>query len=167
MNRDIAKKVADAVLYEGYMLYPYRPSAIKNHQRWTFGILYPPAYAEVQQGTERAGMHSECLVKASSHGSVHIQLRFLHLLARQVARAVEDRPRPEARILGARGPGQVAERLHMLVARNHVDPIPHLQPPDEGETMAPSSPPLTPSRPPTPLPRSARAPSSNAVAEFA
>lgn len=94
MNRDIAKKVADAVLYEGYMLYPYRPSAIKNHQRWTFGILYPPAYAEVQQGTERAGMHSECLVKASGHASVHIQLRFLHLLARQAARAVEDRFEP-------------------------------------------------------------------------
>ena len=62
MNRELAKKVADVVLYEGYMLFPYRPSAIKNRQRWTFGILYPPAFGEVQQGTERATMHSECLV---------------------------------------------------------------------------------------------------------
>ncbi len=91
MNRDLAKKVADAVLYEGYMLYPYRPSAIKNRQRWTFGILYPPAYNEVGQGTERAAMHSECLVMADADASVQIQLRFLHLLARQVARAVKDR----------------------------------------------------------------------------
>ena len=46
MNRELAMKVANAVLYEGYMLYPYRPSAIKNRQRWSFGILYPPAYEE-------------------------------------------------------------------------------------------------------------------------
>ena len=61
MNRELARKVADAVLYEGYMLYPYRPSAIKNRQRWSFGILYPPAYPEVKLGTERFFMHSECL----------------------------------------------------------------------------------------------------------
>jgi hypothetical protein len=91
VNRELAKKVADAVLYEGYMLYPYRPSAIKNRQRWTFGILYPPEFREVQQGTERAGMHSECLLTASCDARVQIQLRFLHLFARQVARAVEDR----------------------------------------------------------------------------
>jgi hypothetical protein len=91
VNRELAKKVADAVLYEGYMLYPYRPSAIKNRQRWTFGVLYPPAFGEVQQGTERARMHSECLLTASDDTSVQIQLRFLHLLARQVGRAVEDR----------------------------------------------------------------------------
>ena len=63
MNRELAKKVADAVLYEGYMLYPYRRSAIKNQQRWSFGILYPPAYEEVQSGTERSVMHSECLLE--------------------------------------------------------------------------------------------------------
>ena len=63
MNRELAKKVADAVLYEGYMLYPYRASALKNRQRWSFGILYPPAYPEVACGTERSGMHSECLLE--------------------------------------------------------------------------------------------------------
>jgi len=87
VNRALAKKVADAVLYEGYMLYPYRPSALKNRQRWTFGILYPPAYHEVHEGTERASMHSECLLKANAGASIQIQLRFLHLLSRQVARA--------------------------------------------------------------------------------
>ncbi len=64
MNRELARKIADAVLYEGYMLYPYRPSAIKNRQRWSFGILYPPAYAEVRDGTERCTMHSECLLES-------------------------------------------------------------------------------------------------------
>ncbi len=99
MNPKLAKQVADAVLYEGYMLYPYRPSAIKNRQRWTFGILYPPAYSEVQQGTERAGMHSECLIVASGDAGVEIQLRFLHLLAKQVTRAVEDRFEPVASLV--------------------------------------------------------------------
>ena len=89
MNRELARKVADAVLYEGYMLYPYRPSAIKNRQRWTFGILYPPAYAEVGSGTERCKMHSEFLLETNGHAKVQIQLRFLHLLARQIAKSLD------------------------------------------------------------------------------
>lgn len=95
MNQEIAKKVADAVLYEGYMLYPYRPSAIKNRQRWTFGILYPPAFAEVRSGTERSAMHAECLFEvpdsgATSSTAIHLQLRFLHLVARQVEKLSDD-----------------------------------------------------------------------------
>ncbi len=83
MNRELAMKVANAVLYEGYMLYPYRPSAIKNRQRWSFGILYPPQYHEVGLGTERAHMHSECLVKVTGNPVLHVQLRFLQLLPRE------------------------------------------------------------------------------------
>ena len=33
--------VADAVLFEGYLLYPYRASAQKNRLRWQFGVLTP------------------------------------------------------------------------------------------------------------------------------
>lgn len=83
MNREAAEKVANAVLYEGYMLYPYRRSAIKNRQRWTFGILYPPEYREVIQGTERSSMHTECLIEADRGTSIRIQLRFLHLMCVQ------------------------------------------------------------------------------------
>jgi hypothetical protein len=39
------RRVADAVLYEGYILYPYRASAQKNRSRWQFGVLMPPGYA--------------------------------------------------------------------------------------------------------------------------
>ena len=46
MSFEAAEKIADAVLFEGYMLYPYRPSALKNRQRWNFGTLYPRAFAE-------------------------------------------------------------------------------------------------------------------------
>ena len=82
MNISAAKKIADAVLYEGYMLYPYRTSTIKNRQRWSFGILYPPAYEEVRAGTERAAMHSECLIEIHNQVALHVdvQLRFLQLV---------------------------------------------------------------------------------------
>ncbi len=99
MNRDLARKVANAVLYEGYMLYPYRPSAIKNRQRWTFGILYPPAYPEVNAGTERSAMHSECLLAAKAGVRVEFELRFLHLMTRQVERRVEDHYEPVASLV--------------------------------------------------------------------
>jgi hypothetical protein len=39
MNLAMVDKIAKAVLYEGYMLYPYRPSSVKNQQRWNFGVL--------------------------------------------------------------------------------------------------------------------------------
>ena len=56
MNRALVDRIADAVLYEGYILYPYRPS-VKNHQRWTFGGLYPEAYCQAQ-GDASAGTFS-------------------------------------------------------------------------------------------------------------
>jgi hypothetical protein len=82
MNRELAMKVADAVLYEGYMLYPYRRSALKNRQRWAFGTLYPPDYEEVRRGTERSSMHSECLLKSEGGARAEVQLRFLQLVKR-------------------------------------------------------------------------------------
>src|SRR5579863_3450235 len=45
MSLDDVRRVADAVLYEGYILYPYRASSQKNRSRWQFGVLMPPAYA--------------------------------------------------------------------------------------------------------------------------
>ena len=47
MNAALVDGIVKAVLYEGYMLYPYRPS-VKNRQRWTFGGLYPRAYCAAQ-----------------------------------------------------------------------------------------------------------------------
>jgi hypothetical protein len=99
VNREMARKVADAVLYEGYMLYPYRPSAIKNRQRWSFGTLYPAAYHEVQAGTERSGMHSECLLKISRDARLQIEVGFLHLCARAVAKSLEGRFEPASSLI--------------------------------------------------------------------
>ncbi len=99
MNRELALQVANAVLYEGYMLYPYRPSAIKNRQRWTFGILYPPDYDEVRRGTERSQMHTECLFTGTRNPTIHIEVRFLQLVAREVANVVNERVQPAQSII--------------------------------------------------------------------
>jgi hydrogenase maturation protease len=84
MNREAVLDVANAVLYEGYLLYPYRRSALKNLQRWAFGILYPPGYEEVARQTERSAMHTECLIEANESAAVRIELRFLQLVTHEV-----------------------------------------------------------------------------------
>jgi hydrogenase maturation protease len=90
MNFDLVEKIADAVLYEGYILYPYRPSAVKNQQRWNFGALCPPSYSEAQSGTEACVMQTECLLDGREETTLSIKLRFLHLVKREVAEAVFD-----------------------------------------------------------------------------
>jgi hypothetical protein len=78
---DIAREVADAVLYEGYLLYPYRASARKNQIRWQWGVLVPPAYAAAGHG-EHASSHTECLLEPGAEPTLHVRLRFLQLLHR-------------------------------------------------------------------------------------
>jgi hypothetical protein len=82
MNLKIIEDIANAILYEGYILYPYRASAIKNRQRWNFGVVYPRAYAEAQSGADAWSMRTECLVKAASGETVSARVRFLHLIPR-------------------------------------------------------------------------------------
>jgi hydrogenase maturation protease len=83
MNAKLVEDIASAVLYEGYILYPYRASAVKNQQRWNFGVLYPRAFSEAQQGTDAWSMQTECLARAiGAVPSLNIRVRFLHLINR-------------------------------------------------------------------------------------
>ncbi len=85
MNREIVEQVVQAVLYEGYILYPYRASSKKNRQRFTFGRVYPQAYAAAQGGREPCLMQTQCLVRDESRDArMHIEVRFLHPMARDV-----------------------------------------------------------------------------------
>jgi hypothetical protein len=79
---DDVGRVADAVLFEGYLLYPYRASAQKNRLRWQFGVLTPPAFA--QRHGEHAGSRTECLLEPRPGAALHVRLRFLQLRARSV-----------------------------------------------------------------------------------
>jgi hypothetical protein len=85
MNLERVDQIAKAVLYEGYMLYPYRPSSVKNRQRFNFGVLYPRSYSEAQGGTEPCSMRTECLVRGDANGLLEVRVRFLHLQERSRA----------------------------------------------------------------------------------
>ena len=93
MSLDQVRAVADAVLYEGYLLYPYRASSRKNQVRWQFGVLGPPGAADKGVG-EEPGMSIQCLLadtetatgRPRSGLSVRIHLRFLQLQTRTVER---------------------------------------------------------------------------------
>jgi hypothetical protein len=78
-----ARKVADAVLYEGYVLYPYRASARKNQLRWQFGVLAPPVCAA--SSSETSSMQTEVLVDGGASAVVHVRIRALQVQARTVS----------------------------------------------------------------------------------
>jgi hydrogenase maturation protease len=82
MNRTLVDRIADAVLYEGYILYPYRPS-VKNRRRWTFGGLYPEIWCQAQGG-ETSSSQTECLVQGGTTTAIEVVVRFLHLTARRI-----------------------------------------------------------------------------------
>jgi hypothetical protein len=83
MNFDGAEKIAAAILYEGYILYPYRPTAIKNRQRWNFGTLYPRVYAEAQRPQEPFRLIAECIAMADAKASLDVRISFLQLVPTQ------------------------------------------------------------------------------------
>ncbi|MGI5404673.1 hypothetical protein ACQEVG_35480 [Streptomyces sp. CA-135486] len=84
----VARQVADAVLFEGYVLYPYRASAAKNRLRWQFGVLVPPAWgAECE---EYDFQRTECLMEPKAGATLTVEVRFLHAQRRTVQRARQD-----------------------------------------------------------------------------
>jgi hypothetical protein len=78
-----ALDVANAVLYEGYILFPYTASAAKNRIRWQFGVVVPQAYAASGTG-EAAEAQTEVLLESAGDAQVEILVRFLQVEARGV-----------------------------------------------------------------------------------
>jgi hypothetical protein len=80
MSFDRARAVADAVLFEGYALYPYRPTAAKNLLRWQFGVLAPRVVSEATKA-DSFWMETQCLVTGAR---VTGKLRFLRIRRRRI-----------------------------------------------------------------------------------
>lgn len=78
-----ARAVADAVLYEGYLLYPYRANSRKNQSRWQFGVLGPAGAAGAGLG-EDSELSAQCLLDADGHTALTLTVRFLQLQRRTV-----------------------------------------------------------------------------------
>lgn len=83
MNLAPVEAIVKAVLYEGYILYPYRASNVKNRRRWIFGGVYPPDYARKEESCA-SRVQTECLVHGSIESFIEVHVRFLHLMRREV-----------------------------------------------------------------------------------
>lgn len=71
MNFEPLEKIANAVLFEGFLLYPYRKSSVKNQQRWHFGTLGPKGDADPSM------MQTQCLVESNEQTAIDVKIRFL------------------------------------------------------------------------------------------
>ena len=112
MSLDAVRSIADAVLYEGYILYPYRASSQKNQSRWQFGVVMAPGYAAADP-SESSFTQAECVLEHTGQPVVQVILRFLQVQRRTtegwgpdqawdeaVEREIEVTARPEALLSG-------------------------------------------------------------------
>jgi len=105
----LAEQIADAVLYEGYVLYPYRASAPKNRSRWQVGLVAPRTFAEAA-GSDPWFTQTECLAEIDRGASLTIRVRCLHVQERTIEQPV---------------PGSAAEWRavnHLLVGNRELIP---------------------------------------------
>jgi hypothetical protein len=73
---DALEQLVDALLYEGYALYPYTPAATKNATPTPFGIVYPPVYAATLASTFDH-LELRCVLEAPPDAVLSAELRFL------------------------------------------------------------------------------------------
>ncbi|MBF8187994.1 hypothetical protein ITP53_20095 [Nonomuraea sp. K274] len=106
---DHVRQIAQAVLYEGYLLWPYRESSLKNRHRWTIGGVHPEAYGRAHDGNPWL-MRTQCLLEAEPRDTVDVCVRFLHV----VTRLPDD---------DGRAPGQEAEEREVNVTGLVLDEL--------------------------------------------
>jgi hypothetical protein len=82
---DPLREIADAVLYEGYVLWPYGRSALKNTRRFTFGGVYPPAHSEAHPD-DASTMQTQVLIEGGPGARLEVCVRFLQVVRRQLYR---------------------------------------------------------------------------------
>ncbi|MFJ4918860.1 hypothetical protein [Streptomyces sp. NPDC088725] len=142
MTLDQVRTIADAVLYEGYLLYPYRASSHKNQSRWQFGVLGPPRASAASFG-EDPDMEAQCLLApAGPADEITVHLRFLHLQVREVQRLEEDgRHVPVGRLtvdgMSVMSWDEAVEREIILPARVLTEPVDELHTVQGGEETEP------------------------------
>lgn len=84
MSDTAVEQLARTVLYEGYVLYPYRASNVKNRYRWTFGTLVPRSLGEHSGNGGAWCMRADCLLLGGKQTVVTVRARFLQIVERTV-----------------------------------------------------------------------------------
>jgi hypothetical protein len=126
-----ARSIADALLYEGYVLYPYRASAAKNQARWQWGVIAPPSAATT---AERTACATDVVIGPTIGGAtpvLHVRLRFLQAL-RRTLRDAGGAPVDELDVGGTRWVSWDEAREHEI----DMTPLP-LLPPDRAHATLP------------------------------
>lgn len=117
MSDKLVERIAETLLFEGYMLYPYRPTAVKNIQRFNFGVIYPPG-SEDTEGADASIMQTECLVEGDSRTVLDVKVRFLHLIDRtfesRVPRASWQEASERSIIVPGASLGELASRSRIV-----------------------------------------------------
>src|SRR5262245_57232587 len=88
MNTSLVDKIVNAVLYEGYLLYPYR-RCVKNEKRMMFGCVYPRDYCQRQAPAEAFRMQTQCLLEVENDPELEVQVRFLQFVTGREADFLE------------------------------------------------------------------------------
>ena len=129
MDLATVDKIAKAVLYEGYMLYPYRPSSVKNQQRWNFGVLCPQSYSESPKGSEAWAMQTEVLIQGGPITGIEVRIRFLGDEARIARLSLIDESgdrfvrMAHLACVGSHAINGVAELHSQLIKQNLLKPL--------------------------------------------
>jgi hypothetical protein len=95
VSLDAVRRMADAILYEGYILYPYRASAQKNRSRWQWGVVMAPGFAAADP-SESSFTKCECVLEHSGQPAVRVILRFLQVQRRSTERRGTEGTGPDA-----------------------------------------------------------------------
>jgi hypothetical protein len=122
MNTKLTDAIAKALLYEGYLLYPYRPSSVKNRQRFNFGVLYPKSYAESQTGSDVWSMQTECIIEGPSP-AIEVRVRFLKLVSRTRNDAIASASPSQTGFQQSAEPWQEAVEHEVIVPVQSVSPL--------------------------------------------
>ena len=115
MTTSTLDRLVAATLYEGYILYPYRPSSVKNQVRWTFGGVHPRAWSEASGGTDPWFVQTECLLRGGDARGGHGP--------RPVSAAGDQNCReagPAERLARRRGDGEARGRRGIAGRRRHA-----------------------------------------------
>jgi hypothetical protein len=79
----VAQAIADASLYDGYLLYPHRPSSRRDQAWWQVGVLTPRAFGEAR-GEERCSVRTECVVDPGPKSRLVVRVRCRQVQCRDI-----------------------------------------------------------------------------------
>ncbi len=78
----VLENLTRTVIYEGYSIFPYHRSAVKNQKPIPFGVIYPEKY-HINDPHAPSLMRTECIVVGAKGTAINITVRFLHLITTQ------------------------------------------------------------------------------------